>query len=92
MDEEGFDRNQDTESYTQSTLHHTYLRILGQKNEDFSAHRDAASLYRGHWRLETLVREDTDKVDGLAGINWWIDVTPMKTYLQQNYLFLTINK
>lgn len=69
MNEEGFDRNQATESYAKTMLHHTYLHILGQKNEDFSAHRDAASLYRGHWRLETLVREDTDSVDGLAGIN-----------------------
>ncbi len=69
MNEEGFDRNQDAESYTQTTLHHTYLHILGQKNEDFSARRDVASLYRGHWRLETLVREDTDSKDGLTGIN-----------------------
>lgn len=46
-------------------LHHTYLHILEQKNEDSSAHRDVASLSRGHWRLETLVREDTHNMNTL---------------------------
>lgn len=63
MNEGRFDRNQATETYIQTTLHHTYLHILEQRNEDSSARHDVASLYHGHWHLETLVKEDTDNMD-----------------------------
>lgn len=47
----------------------TYLHILGQKNEGCAARRGVAFLCCGHWRLETLVRDDSDHTDKLAGLN-----------------------
>lgn len=58
MNKDTADKNWATKTYTQTPLHHTYLHILEQKSEDSSARHGVASLYHGHWHLETLGKED----------------------------------